>query len=228
MGKVCPPEQGVSDCPHWAKGRASRRGGQDHFSFLCEEKRNGPGLQREKMGLIIVGLSLSPSAARKDWIARGRRRHWAARRRTGNKVVLLLQPPRPPLGYRIGRSFPFPSPFAAQPSTTQPSHFHLRTTELFRFCCSTRIKTNSPSLQRRESFCLVETIKGEGSNFQTLDFNDGHGDRTRPRSSRLSVLCPRGGRGGTNRNATHRQRITSRRPVAASSTTNPVIPGRRG
>ena len=79
--------------------------GPGPFLFSLGEKRNGPGLQREKMGLMIVGLSLSPSAARIYRIARGRCRHWAAQCRTGNKVVLLLLPPRPPLGRKTETAF---------------------------------------------------------------------------------------------------------------------------
>ena len=60
-----------------------------------------------------------------------------------------------------------------------------------------------------------------------MNFNGGHDDRTPAPSNRLTVLVGRGGRGGYNRNATSRLRITSCRPVAASSSTNPVNPGRR-
>ena len=74
---------------------------------------------------------------------------------------------------------------------------------------------------------MVETIKGEGSHFPTLHFTGGHDDRTPASSSRLTVLVPRGGRGVSNRNATHRWRTRSCRPVAATSTSNPANPGRR-
>ncbi len=54
---------GRSSC-HGQEGGRLRRG-QDHFSFLCGEKRNGPGLQREKSGAGVVPAYANRSAARR-------------------------------------------------------------------------------------------------------------------------------------------------------------------
>ena len=102
--------------PNVGRTCASRRGGQTHFLFLCEEKENGFGCQKKKNGAMIVDVV---SIARRpgktgslvEDAATGRRN--VIRQRN---VAFLLLPPRPPLRRRTERRFLI-SPFIV--STTQ-------------------------------------------------------------------------------------------------------------
>ena len=177
-------------------------------SLFSAEKREMVLDSKEKRFWLIIGASTfstrRPGLAGLLVEVAATGRHDAV---PGIGLVLLLQPPRPPLGTRIRGPFSLPFTFfhsTAHNPTIPPSSTHNRT---LRFCL-TRKKRTLPAQQGRESFCLVETIKEEGSNSPTLHFTGGHGDY--------------------NRNATHRQRTTLCRPVAAFSTSNPVLQGRRG
>ena len=162
-----------------------------------------------------------------DRIAGGRRRHWAARCRARNRVVLLLQPPRPPLGRRTGRRLERGRGTVAVTADKVQS-WEIASLSLYRF----NQAKNSPDVVRRESSFFRSNNKngrvrlcvdeGERVGLWVVEWW-----KVKGRENDFLILVPRGGRGAHSRNATPRWRTTSRRPVAASSTSDPVLPGRR-
>ena len=119
----------------------------------------------------------------------------------GIGIVLLLQPPRPPLRTKIRRSFFLSFTFCHSTThnpTIPPSSTHDRT---LRFCL-TRKKQTLPAHKAGRVFVWLKRLRGRGVIPQLCTLAAVTATVSRPRSSRPSVLVGRGGRGGYNRNAT--------------------------